>query len=76
MMGMIGNKTLLVPLMYSKTSKLFLFMICTIAGWRVDVKLIRSERWEQNARTKPQIFLFYVALGMSERTIPPPKAKQ
>lgn len=62
--------------MYSKTSKLFLFMICTIAGWQVGVKSIRSEWWEQKARTKARIFLFHVALGMSEGTILPPKAKQ
>lgn len=40
------------------------------------MKLIRSKRWEQNAGTKPQNLLLYVAFGMSEGTILPPEAKQ
>lgn len=73
MMGMTGNKTLLVLLMYSKTSKLFLLMICTIAGWQVGVKSTRSERWEQ--LPEPNHRLFYMAPGMSEQTMLPPSVK-
>lgn len=68
--------------MYSKTSQLFLFMICTIAKWQLGMTLIRREWWEHshvpkpNARTKPQIFLFYVLLAMPEGVILHPNAKQ
>lgn len=47
-------------------------MICTTAGWQVDMTLIRREWWEHshvpkpNAGTKPQIFLS-CALGNARR---------
>lgn len=77
-MGMIGNKMVLVSRpMYSKTSKSFLFMICTITQWQIVMNLIRRLVGTfPCSRTKSQMFLFYVALGMSEGTILHPNAKQ
>lgn len=75
---MIGNKMVLVPRpMYSKTSKSFLFMICTITQWQVVMNLIRRMVGTfPCSRTKSQMFLFYVPLGMPEGTILHPNAKQ
>lgn len=57
MMGIIGNKTLLVSPIYYKTAHLFSLMICTIAGWQAGVKFIGRAWWVQNTRTQPKTFL-------------------
>lgn len=63
--------------MYSKASKSFLFMICTITQWQVGMNFVRRMVGTfPCSRTKPQMFLFYVALGMPEGTILHPNAKQ
>lgn len=75
MMGMIGNKILLIPLRYSKTSRLLLFMICIIAGWHTGVKL-RVESRNKMLELNHTFFSFMWLLACQEGTILPPKAKQ
>lgn len=78
---MIGNKSVLVPPNVLQNNKIIFIhdLYCYTMASMYELSQENGGNipmFQNGRRTKPQMFLFYVALGMPEGTILHPNAKQ